>query len=113
MKKRLRKKLHQGEFIQKGFRVYVLFEEDIDREKWLDDFLEMLESNGMQTFGSQGKTKGTYEVEVYNGTVTPEQLARVTAWLEADVRICNHDTTQLHDNWGEDGGEEPWEKLWV
>lgn len=100
MKKRQRKKLRLGEFRDFGFTVSFKMASslsDDERMSLLDDFLEMIENNGLQ-FGGGGHIdwKGLVALD-QRGSATEEHRAAVRLWLERHSQLDNIDVSELFD----------------
>ena len=95
MKKRLRKKLHKGEFQEMGFEVEFDYPENFGQEQQLDllcKFIEeAIEANGLEIGGSF--------VHRFRGSVSENQRELVIKWLEANPDISNIKVGELRDAW--------------
>ena len=102
MNKRLRKKLHKGEFRQYGFEFSVEFDPPLGEEEFssfFDWLLDMLDSNGLE-MGGGGDTKGiSGGVAKYKGSVTPEEIEIVRNWLTGSSEVKNVSIGELMDMW--------------
>ena len=92
MKKRLRKKLHLGEFRELGFSVSFQTPATLStdgRNCFLDTFIAMIEANGLQ-FGGGGLDEWEGFVAFDSrGTATEDHRQVVRRWLE------DHPQTQI------------------
>jgi len=106
LKKRIRKKLHKGEFQEFGFRVLVRMKEDLTseaRETLLDEFiLQAIETKGL-LFGG-----GTDELELRGfvtragcGSATDAHRGEVEGWLKDRLEVIEAEIGNLVDAWYE------------
>lgn len=102
MKRRLRKKLHLGEFREDCFPLE--FEIDSttsrdERNELIDLFIEMIEIAGLQ-FGGGGDCRWSGIVEFSGrGTATPEHRDLVLSWLRRQPSVLHADAGELFDVW--------------
>lgn len=85
MKKRLRKKLHKGEFKELGFLFDIKFKADADMqlvEAWLQEFVNLLEANGLEMCGGWNSNVCGGFVTSERGSVTPEVQNIVREWFD-------------------------------
>ena len=107
MRKRLRKKLHRGEFTELGSRVRFRFSPDLstdDRNRLIDDFTrEAIEANGLQFGGGGSKNiwEGFVALDAPRGSVTEDHRQKVIQWLEANPKILEYEVGPLVDAWYE------------
>lgn len=111
MKKRLRKKLHKGEFKEMGFYVRFRLPQDIgeeDLDNFLDQFFkEALESRGLG-FGGSGYHEWDGFVAVDGrGSVTEEQRQEVENWFRNHPRVLEYEVSDLRDAWYDNRGWPP------
>lgn len=102
MKKRLRKKLYLGEFHQDYFPISFTtpssFSDD-DRDKWCDEFIEMIERNGLQCcFGGRNDWEGGVEF-CGRGTASEDHRLLVRRWLENHDQVSGVIVGELRDAW--------------
>ena len=97
--RRLRKKLHVGEFQQMGFEVEFAFRQKLDREQddqfWDAFIIDAIESNKL-TFG--GGTEG-FVVPENRATATEPHRQIVHAWLVGRPEISSVVVGPLVDAW--------------
>ncbi len=102
MNKRLRKKLHKGEFRQYGFEFSFEFDPPLGEEEFgsfFDRLLEMLDSYDLG-MGGGGDTKGiSGSVGKYKGSVTLEEIEMVRGWLLGCTEVKNIWVGELMDMW--------------
>ena len=102
MKKRLRKKLHLGEFREFGFSVAFQTPSTLstdERNSLLDAFIEMIEQNGLQ-FGGGGLDKWEGFVALDSrGTATEQHRQAVHKWLNNHPQIESIIVGELIDSW--------------
>ena len=113
--KRLRKKLHVGEFQEFGFAISFLLPENLDKEK-LDDFSdqfigEAIEKNNLQFGGGLGKDSFGFVTLDRRGSATEEHRALVGSWLASQPIVTQIQIGELVDAWVSnesiDGGPAP------
>ena len=102
MNKRLRKKLHKGEFRQYGFEFSFEFDPPLGEEEFssfFDRLLEMLESHdlGMGGGGDRNGIEGA--VQKNKGSVTLEEIEMVRSWLTGCTEVKNVSVGELMDMW--------------
>lgn len=104
MKKRLRKKLHLGEFQEFGFTLNIKFTEENTNEA-LDTFVEsfldeVIDPNALD-FGGGGDRFdfAGFVVLAARGSVTEEQRALTVAWLEKREDVTSFEVGELVDAW--------------
>ena len=103
MKKRLRKKLHIGEYQEFGFMVSCSFISDLSAEQFdnfMDAFIqEAIESNGL-SFGGGGdkqEWKGFVTLE-HRGSATEKHKTQVAKWLESNPQVIDFKVGGLIDS---------------
>jgi uncharacterized protein YggL (DUF469 family) len=98
--RRLRKKLHLGEFQQLGFEVSISLRPDLgtaDVDQFLDEFiLEAIEKKGL-AFG--GGTEGGFITTWERGSASEEHRAIVEAWLNQRQEVAAVSIGPLVDAW--------------
>jgi uncharacterized protein YggL (DUF469 family) len=103
MKKRLRKKLRLGEFREFGFEVSCRLDEDtpVDEIRRIDDdFIAMIEANGLQCGGGSSRGRwGAFVERSGRGTVTEEHRQIVARWLETYPLFTEYTISELVDAW--------------
>lgn len=104
MKKRLRKKLHKGEFQELGFNLdfdytgdYEADEEKFDR--FFDRFDEFLNSLGIESGGGIGDHFSVFVCHIGRGSVTEVQRQAVIDWLSQQPEAANIVASPLKDAW--------------
>mgnify|MGYP000296635990 CR=1 FL=1 len=101
MKKRLRKKLHKGEFRELGFELDYDYTGDLEGEpfdQFWGDWIRMIESLGLEC-GGGGAGHQNYFIIKYRGSVSVEQRQAVIDWLGKHPDIANVTAGQLRDAW--------------
>src|SRR5438132_13115934 len=104
MRKRLRKKLHQGEFAEYGFSIWFRFNQELTEEesdRLMDRFLdELIEANRLQ-FGGGGNGKEWDGVVALagRGSAREEHRQLVSDWLESQSAIAEFRIGDLQDVW--------------
>ncbi len=100
MKKRLRKKLYLAEYKELGFVVdFELPKEEQKVDEFIEQFLTMIDENGMACSGG-GQCHHRYFVVLYKrGSVSQEQRQMVAQWLEAHQTPSNITVGELIDAW--------------
>lgn len=102
--RRQRKKLHLGEFKELGFEVtarLALRLTDEDRDKLLDAFIEeCIEPLGLGFGGGLNDGLSGYVTSmVRGGSVSEEERAKVSTWLDARSEFSDIDAGPLTDAW--------------
>lgn len=101
--KRLRKKLHMGEFTEYGFNVNFelnkpLTDEEI--EAFLDLFLDdAIEKNGLIYGGGFGVTFDGFVILEKNGSAKEEHRQLINSWLKSKKEIKKFQVGELVDAW--------------
>jgi uncharacterized protein len=103
VRKRLRKKLHQGEFQEMGFEVQFRVAADMSDaafDAFIDAFLEQaIEANGLM-FGGGGRREWNGFVTLEGrGSATDDHRQLVQRWLESQSQIVEHQVGLLVDAW--------------
>ena len=101
MKKRLRKKLHKGEFQELGFELDFDYNGDLAGDafdQFWDTWIAFIESIGLRV-GGGGATYQSYFVVNSQGSVSPEQRQQVIDWLQQRADIGNVSAGPLKDAW--------------
>ncbi len=104
MKKRLRKKLHKGEFQELGFSVSFNIKHDTVEEGMdtFDDFINAVEDMNMYVGGLYDTDKAKASMFVVSKecrSVTDEERLKVIEWLKADSRFEDVNAGELVDAW--------------
>ncbi len=104
MKKRLRKKLHLGEYQEFGFKVRYRFVSDLSDEQFdnfIDTFIqESIESNGLSFGGGGDKQEWNGFVTLdRRGSATEEHKTKVSKWLESNPEVTDFKVDGLIDSW--------------
>jgi uncharacterized protein len=102
MKKRLRKKLHKGEFQEFGFGILIQFKQTISFDKkeiFIDDFIELIEELNL-LFGGGG-SELTLEgfITAEKGSVTNLDENKISSWLESKSDIVESFKIEKKDAW--------------
>jgi uncharacterized protein len=99
--RRLRKKLHVGEFAEWGFSIQIELDPAIlpdDEERLLDAFLfDLIEKNGLGYGG--GTFYGFVCSDSYRRPVTPADRTLVATWLSSRREIVSFRVGELEDAW--------------
>ncbi|MCE5229156.1 YggL family protein [bacterium] len=101
MNKRLRKKYHLKEFTEFGFGFGFRYqcESDAERDALIDEFITMMESQGLDFggSGSDGELNG-YALG-QKGSANEKQRAAATDWFIKNPKITAYAVTALTDAW--------------
>ncbi|MGB2832934.1 MAG: 50S ribosome-binding protein YggL [Methylotenera sp.] len=101
--KRLRKKLHIGEFQEFGFLVKFTLPSTIDDtqvDKFIDQFLaEAIESNDLFFGGGIYPESSGFITFGYRDSATEEHRQLVKKWLSAQSNVSNVEIGELTDAW--------------
>ena len=104
MKKRLRKKLHRGEFRELGFQlsfdVKVKTQEEFDQ--FFDEFITHLESADLGFSGTSGESWDGMVAKLAKGTIAEAEREHVRGFLEKDDRVDNVELGEFIDVWQDD-----------
>jgi uncharacterized protein len=102
-KRRLRKKLHVGEFQEFGFTL--TFTIDLQQKNFndaLDGWIDYVESQGW-CFGGGGSVSGSeiagYLCQYDGGTLTESDREQAAKWLAAQSWVLSHQLDPLSDAW--------------
>jgi hypothetical protein len=107
MRKRLRKKLHRGEFQERGFDVRFRISPNLDESsynKLIDAFIEQaIEANDLM-FGGGGRESewGGFVTLDRRGSATEEHRQFVQRWLQNQPHVVEHQVGPLVDAWYSD-----------
>ncbi|WP_300672580.1 YggL family protein [Desulfoluna sp.] len=104
MKKRLRKKLHLGEFQELGFTLNIKFNAENTNEAldaFVDNLLDEVIDPAALDFGGGGDRFdfAGFVVLAARGSVTEEHRAITTAWLEKREDVTSFEVGELVDAW--------------
>jgi uncharacterized protein YggL (DUF469 family) len=101
MKKRLRKKLHRGEFRELGFQLSfdVKVETQEEFDQFFEDFLGRLESAELGYTGTSGESWEGMIAKLASGTITAADRDHVRSFLEQDARVANVEVGDFIDVW--------------
>jgi uncharacterized protein YggL (DUF469 family) len=103
MNKRLRKKLHKGEFKELGFGIFLKLRPELtetELEAWLDDLIEIVERLNLGIGGG-----GRHEQEFFcsrlagRSPVSLEDQEALGRWLAQDGRLVSFKLGNLEDAW--------------
>ena len=101
--RRLRKKLHLGEFQEFGFQLtFVLKPELVSFEEALDRWLAFIESQGWGFGGGgalSGREIGGYLCQFAGGTLTESDREQTAQWLTSQSWVASHQIAPLSDAW--------------
>lgn len=104
MKRRVRKKLHVGEFQELGFEIRCLFIPDFSDNAFnafIDEFMtQAIESQGL-SFGGGGDTTrwGGFITLNRRGSLSDEHRTKVSTWLASKAAVREYQIGQLVDAW--------------
>ena len=85
MRKRLRKKLHKGEFLQLGLPFVVRFKDDTEidvTEEWLDELADLLNVCSLNMIGSWNSYVCSGFINREHGNVTEEEEGVIRKWFD-------------------------------
>lgn len=101
--KRLRKKLHIGEFQELGLNLSFSLKDVLDAEAleaFADEFIfEAIENNGLVYGGCVGKESCGFVALEVRGSVTDVHIAKLKSWLQAKSNVTNIEIGALVDAW--------------
>ncbi len=105
MKKRIRKKLHKGEFKETGFELKCFFKDSVQESsfgKFIDDFITAIELKGL-TFGGGGS-----QIKFWGGVVAKEKnysctertdKEYISGWLKSRDELKDFWISEDYDLW--------------
>lgn len=103
MKKRLRKKLHQGEFKELGFSFEAKFKVDADLkqvEEWLQELAVVLHTHKLEMGGGWNSDVCGGFITRERGSVIPEEREVIKNWMEKNgMHIQELTVGELKDAW--------------
>lgn len=101
MKKRLRKKLHRGEFRELGFRLAfdVKVKSQAEFDRLFDEFIAHLESGELGFTGASGESWEGMVGRLASGSVSDADREHVRKFLEGDERVENVEVGEFVDVW--------------
>ena len=103
MKKRLRKKLHLGEFREFGFEVGFRLSEDLDEsglDRFWDSFIgEAIEAWGLMCGGACGRVWDVFVTRPGRRSATEQDQRDVAGWLEQRPDVSGVQIGPLIDAW--------------
>jgi uncharacterized protein len=101
--KRLRKKLHKGEFIEFGFWITFSLLKKMDaktEDAFIDRFLaEAIDVQNLFFGGGIGKNTSGFVTLIKRGSATEEHRQYVKNWLNAQANISKIEIGELQDAW--------------
>lgn len=100
MKKRLRKKLHLGEFKEYGFSLRLRLAENLDdkeTERALDALIDQVEAMELAIAGGCSDVWEFTVARMFPGSVTEDQRDTLVAWAQKDGRFVEVAGSPLHD----------------
>ncbi|MDP3306981.1 YggL family protein [Methylotenera sp.] len=101
--KRLRKKLHIGEFQELGFHLSFSLKDELDAESleaFIDEFiLHAIENNGLVFGGGFNEELNGFVALEKKGSVTDFHLAKIKVWLDSQPSVINIKFGELVDSW--------------
>jgi uncharacterized protein len=102
MKKRLRKKLHKGEFQEFGFDIDIQFQQSFTQEEFnslLDNFIEMIENQGLMFGGAFGTPAVEGFISAEKGNVTEIHKEGIENWIKLKGDIILSFKIDKKDAW--------------
>ena len=102
LKKRLRKKLHVGEFQQFGFQISAKFDpvlNELDSDRLYDEFIEQIEENGLSFGGGPENIQGFIASPERFGSRTVAQREKIKNWLTGRREISDCEVGNFKDAW--------------
>ncbi len=104
MRKRLRKKLHKGEFAEYGFSIWFRFHQGLaeaESSELIDRFLdELIETNGLQFGGGGNEMEWDGVVAMAGrGSTSEEHRQMLGGWLGKQSAIAEYRIGHLQDVW--------------
>lgn len=102
MKKRLRKKLHKGEFQEFGFQMEVIFDPPLSDEvndEYIDRFLNMIEARTLEVGGGLGPDRWDGFIAGRKGSAKNEDRDQVQKWIDENLKPKLIRMEELRDVW--------------
>lgn len=102
MKKRLRKKLHRGEFRELAFPVEFRLTTELERlelDGFVDQLCDAMEARGLGFGGGGDLHWSGVVVRLGRGSVTPEDRDYVQQWLGRHDQVSEYSVGALVDAW--------------
>lgn len=102
MKKRLRKKLHLGEFLELGFEIIWRFRPGVDLDTvsgFFDAYFGFTADLDLHIAGSANSYVNNSFISPWRGSATQEHRRRVMAWLESRPEIDRFHVGDMEDVW--------------
>jgi uncharacterized protein YggL (DUF469 family) len=103
MRKRVRKELRLAEFQEFGVALRFRLDSALSRdevERFADSFLlEAIEGHGLVCGGGCGREWDLFVTRARRGSVTPEHVAAVRAWLERNHSVRDVSVGEPQDAW--------------
>jgi uncharacterized protein YggL (DUF469 family) len=103
MRRRLRKKLHLGEFREYGFELSYELRPDVkddEADSFLDSFIGEIESNGLFCGGGgKGSSWGFLVYRDGRGSAREEHKAKLADWLEGQPDLVTYRLGGFVDLW--------------
>ena len=104
LKRRLRKKLHVGEFQEFGFEVLIKFKSNLDEagfDKFVDEFIDKVEENKLLFGGGGGADAWSGFITTLANYQSPSivQKEKIKDWLENHQGISECKVGNLKDAW--------------
>jgi uncharacterized protein len=101
--KRLRKKLHKGEFMEFGFSIAFSLPKEMDantEDAFIDRFLtEAIDVQNLFFGGGIGKNTSGFVTLIKRGSTTEAHRQHVKIWLSAQTNVSNIEIGELQDAW--------------
>lgn len=104
MKKRLRKKLHKGEFKEVGFEINCKIDSNISEsvyDKFIDDFVDKIEDKGLCFGGGGSKDNWSGVISKDKNYLCTEASDKsyISNWLKSKKEIIEHKIGKDIDLW--------------
>jgi len=108
MKKRIRKKLHKGEFQELGFQVLLKINlQDSEIDQFIDELQEYYYQYGMSSCGGGYPSEDNQEIYELSFLFTPQKRGSLTEqhrkliaeWCMGKSEIIDYKINELHDLW--------------
>lgn len=102
MRRRLRKKLHKGEFTELGFEVMAELDLEAGEERWhafLDRFIDAVEARQLGFGGGGGTPFAGFVGRLGPGSASDADREALEAFLASDPAVIRHEVGPLVDAW--------------
>ncbi len=108
MRKRLRKKLHRGEYQEFGFRIEWRFHAPLSGptfDTFMDALIEFIEDRGLTFGGGTDTVSGSgFVCRAKNGATLEADRVQLQEWFHSHPEVVSVHADQLEDAWNPETG---------